>query len=52
VKSKKELIIKLLKNKKNNQFSIALPKSKLKPLKGGKTPKGIKLNIKEEDWIW
>jgi len=42
----KELIRKLLINKRNNQFSITLPKKKINLLKNAKLPKKIKI----KDW--
>lgn len=41
--------MKVLKNKKNDQLSIYLPKAKLSFLKN-KTPKFINVNINEEDF--
>jgi hypothetical protein len=42
--------VKLIKNKKNNQYSITLPKKKIKSLKSKNPPKEIVL--KEVDFKW
>ena len=46
----KKLIVKIFQNKSNNQFSITLPKNKLKILKENNPPKKARINI--GDWEW
>lgn len=41
----------LMRNKRNNQLSIVLPRNELKFLKG-KNPKKVRVNIREVDFKW
>jgi len=48
----KVLIVKLLKNKANKQFSLALPKKKIELLNEKSERKPKQMKIKDWEWIF
>ena len=49
---KSEIELKIFKNKKNNQFSMTLPKKDVDFLNCKKVPKKIKLKLKDVELIF